>query len=456
MSTEVQTENKMGVMPVPRLIINVSLPMVFSMLVQALYNIVDSVFVAQISENALAAVSLAFPVQNLMISFGVGTAVGLNALLSTRLGQKRQEDVNKAAMNGLFLAGCNYVLFFVLGIFLLRPYLQTQVRDAEIIKHGMDYLNIVVLASFGIFSVVTLDRILQSTGLTFYTMISQISGALTNIIFDPILIFGLGPFPRMEMAGAALATVLGQFVSAGISLYFNLTKNKEVQFKFRGFRPDLKIIKQIYKVGVPAICMNAIGSVTIYFINLILGTFSTTAIAVYGVYFKLQSFLFMPIFGLNNGIVSIMAYNYGAQKKKRILQTIRTGLAFGLCIMILGTIVFETIPDKLLMLFAASENMLEIGVPALRIIASSFIGASIAITFGSTFQAFSQATYSLVVSFMRQVVVLIPAAYLLSLTGNLRNVWFSFPIAEVMSVTISVFFLMRIIKKKIRPMISKD
>lgn len=445
-------ENKMGVMPVPKLILNISLPMVFSMLVQALYNVVDSIFVAQINESALTAISLAFPIQNLMISFGIGTSVGVNALLSTRLGQKRFDDVNKAAMNGIFLAVCNFAAFFVAGLFMLRPYLQTQVHDAEIIKYGMDYMNIVVLGSLGIFSVVMFDRILQSTGLTFYTMISQISGALTNIILDPILIFGLGPFPRMEMAGAALATILGQYVSASLSIIFNLTKNKEVQFKFRGFRPHRKTIFEIYRVGVPAICMNAIGSVTIYFLNLVLGAFSTTAIAVYGVYFKLQSFLFMPLFGLNNGIVPIIAYNYGAEKKKRILQTIRTGLLYGLTIMTIGVLLFEFFPAELLRLFAASDHMISIGVPALRTIAISFIGAAIAITFGSTFQAFSQATYSLIVSFLRQVVVLIPAAYFLSLTGDVRNVWWAFPIAEIMSVSVSVFFIIRIYKTKIKPM----
>lgn len=456
MADEVKIENKMGTMPVPKLILNVSLPMVFSMLVQALYNVVDSIFVAQISENALTAVSLAFPIQNLMISFAVGTSLGVNALLSTRLGQKRQDEVDKAAMNGIFLAGCTFILFFVLGIFLLRPYLTTQVHDAEIISYGMDYMNIVVFGSLGIFSVVMFDRILQSTGLTFYTMISQICGALTNIIFDPILIFGFGPFPRMELAGAAVATIMGQFVSAGLSLFFNLRKNKDVHFKFRRFKPNLKTISEIYRVGIPAICMNAIGSVTIYFINVILGWFSTTAIAVYGIYFKLQSFLFMPLFGLNNGLIPIIAYNYGAQKKKRILQTLRTGLLYGISIMVIGTVIFETIPDKLLMLFAASEYMLEIGVPALRIIAFSFIGAAAAITFGSTFQAFSQAVYSLIVSFMRQIVVLLPAAYLLSLTDDVRNVWWSFPIAEIMSVSVSIFFVLRINKKKIRPIIEKE
>src|SRR5574344_216978 len=363
-------ENKMGTMSVPKLIINISLPMVFSMFVQALYNIVDSIFVAQINEKALTAVSLAFPVQNLMIAVGIGTAVGVNALLSTRLGQKRQDDVNKAAMNGLFLAVCNFAAFFIAGLFLLKPYLCTQTSDPEIIEYGMEYLNVVVLGSFGLFSVVMLDRILQGTGMTLYTMISQKCCAVFNIVFDPLLIFGIGPFPKCGMTGAAVATILGQFISMAISCGYNIAKNKEVQFHFRGFRPDGKIIKEIYTVGLPAILLNAITSVTTYLVNLILGVFFAMVIAVYGVYFKLDSFLFMPLFGLNNGLVPIIAYNYGAENKKRINETIKIGMLYGVGIMALGTVLFECFPTQLLRMFAASDTMLAIGVPALRIIAT--------------------------------------------------------------------------------------
>jgi putative MATE family efflux protein len=447
--TPSMSENKMGTMPVSKLIINISLPMVFSMFVQALYNIVDSIFVAQINEQALTAVSLAFPVQNLMTAVGIGTAVGVNALLSTRLGQNRQEEVDKSAINGLYLAVCNFIVFFILGLFIIRPYLRTQTSDTQIIEYGVQYLNVVVLGSFGLFVVVMLDRILQGTGLTFYTMISQLCGAVTNIVFDPILIFGLGPFPKLGMTGAAIATIFGQFISMFLSFGFNIKKNKEVHFHFRGFRPDRHIIREIYTVGVPAILLNAITSLTTYLINLILGIFSTTAIAVYGVYFKLNSFLFMPLFGLNNGLVPIIAYNYGAENKRRIKKTIRTGLIYGIGIMVFGTIVFELFPKQLLRLFAASDEMLTIGVPALRIIALGFVGAAVAITLSSVFQAFSNAVYSMIVSFARQIIVLLPVAYLLGKTGKVYNVWWAFPIAEVASVSISLFMMARINRKKI-------
>lgn len=444
-------ENKMGVMPVPRLILNMSLPMMFSMFIQALYNIVDSVFVARINENALTAVSLAFPVQNLMISVGVGTAVGVNALLSMKLGQKNQEDVNKSAVNGLFLAVCSFAAFFVLGIFLLHPYLESQTDNAAIVEYGMQYLNVCVLGSFGMFCSIMLDRLLQATGRTMYTMYSQTAGAVTNIIFDPLLIFGIGPFPELGMTGAAVATIIGQFLSMGLSLGFNLNINKEVQIKFRGFRPDKRIIAQIYKVGVPSIILSSITSVTTYFMNLILGKFSSTAIAVYGIYFKLNSFIFMPVFGLNNGIVPIIAYNYGAGNKKRLKKAVKYGMLFAVIIMVIGTALFEIFPNQFLKLFQASQEMLAIGVPAMRIIASSFAGAAVAISLSSVFQAFSSAVYSMIVSVARQILVLLPSAYLLSLTGNINNVWFCFPIAEVVSVGLSCLFLVKIYNKKIKP-----
>ncbi len=446
-------ENKMGTMKVPMLIINISLPMMISMFIQALYNIVDSALVGRINENALTALSLAFPLQNLMIAFGVGTAVGVNALLSTRLGQKKMEDVSKAAMNGLFLALCNYLFFLGLSFFLLKPYFLSAAKGVEqIVSYGEEYMQIVMRASFGMFGVIMLDRLLQATGRTLFTMISQISGALCNIVLDLCLIFGLGPFPKMGVAGAALATVIGQCLSMLLSLLFNLLFNKEVQFNFRAFRPEFATIKQIYFVALPTILLNGTTSITTYLIDLILGMFSTTAIAVYGVYFKLNSFLFMPIFGLNSGLVPIIAYNYGACKKKRIFKAIHTGLLFAMLIMVLGALLFELIPASLLRLFAATDEMLKIGVPAIRLIAPSFIGAAIAITLSSVFQAFSCAFYSMIVAFMRQLVVLLPVAYLMALSGNIRNVWFSFPIAEVVSVAVSIFFYTRLKKNKIMPM----
>lgn len=450
-----QSENKLGVMPVSKLILNVSLPMMFSMFIQALYNIVDSMFVAKINEQALTAVSLAFPIQNLMISFSIGTAVGVNALLATRLGQKNQEAVNKAAINGLFLALCTAVAFILLGLVIIHPYLASQTKDNDIITYGTQYLNVIMLFSLGLFEVVMLDKILQGTGLTFYTMISQLCGAVCNIIFDPLLIFGLGPFPRMGITGAAVATVMGQFLSMGVSFAYNVKKNKYVQFNFKDFKPDVQIIKQVYAVGIPTILINAISSVTTYLVNLILGMFSMTAIALYGVYFKLNSFIFMPLFGLNNGLVPIIAFNYGAQSRERIVKTIKLGLLYSCSIMLFGTMLFELIPGPLLSIFSASDDMLSIGIPALRIIASSFVGAAIAITLSSVFQAFSSAVYSMIVSFSRQLLVLLPVAYFMAKTGNLNNVWLCFPIAEIASVSLSIFFMVWTYRTKLNTIPAK-
>lgn len=443
-------ENKMGVMPVMKLIINMSLPMMFSMFIMALYNIVDSIFVAKISEDALTAVSLAFPVQNLMISFAVGTGVGVNALLSKRLGQRNQSDVNKTAMNAVFLALCNYAVFFIIGLTLIRPYLASQGVSDTIVAYGEQYLTIVLFMSFALFFGITFDRLLQSTGRTLYTMFSQLSGAVFNIIFDPLLIFGIGPFPKMGIRGAALATILGQILGFCVSVFCNLTKNSEIQFKLKNIFPEPRIIAEIYKVGVPSILLNSITSVTTYFINIILGSFSSSAIAVYGVYFKLNSFIFMPVFGLNNGIVPIIAYNYGAKRRTRIDDTIKKALLLAIVIMLFGTAIFELFPAQLLALFDASPAMLAIGIPAMRIIACSFIGAAIAITLSSVFQAFGSAVYSMIATFIRQLVVLLPVTYLLSLSGTIDTIWWAYLVAEVVSVVTCLFFMHRIYKKKIR------
>lgn len=451
MNNEVEVKgNKMGTMPIPKLILNMSLPMMFSMLILALYNIVDSIFVSKINENALTAVSLAFPVQNLMTSFAVGTGVGVNALLSRRLGEKKFEEVNKTAVHAVFLAVCTSVVFIVLGYFFLMPYLSSQSSDAEIVDFGLQYLHIIVYTCTIMFVCFMMDRLLQSTGLTVYTMWSQITGAVTNIILDPLLIFGIGPFPVMGVRGAALATILGQFMSLVVSFTANIKKNKEIHFKFKGFRPEAVIIGQIYKVGVPSILLSSITSVTTYFINLILGAFTSTAIAVYGVYFKLNSFIFMPVFGLNNGIVPILAYNYGAKDKKRIMECIKVGTGIAVVLMLIGTVIFEIFPAQLLMMFSASDSMLSIGVPAMRIIATSFAGAAIAISFSSVFQAFGKATWSMIISFARQVIVFLPVAYLFSLTGNINLVWLCFPIAEVMSISLAVYYMFSLNKKVIR------
>lgn len=450
-----QGENKMGTMSVGRLLISMSVPMMLSMLVQALYNIVDSVFVSRINEGALTAVSLAFPFQTLMIAVGGGTAVGINALLSMRLGQKNQEAVNKTAVNGIFLAFCEYALFVVVCLICVDPYLKSQTRNPLIIEYGQTYLSICMMCGFGLFFEFTLDRLLQSTGRTFYAMITQLTGAITNIIFDPILIFGLGPFPKMGIAGAAVATVAGQILGALASLYFNLRRNVEIQFRFKGFRPDPVIIGQIYKVGLPSIVLQAVGSVTTYGMNLILCKFkdiADTAIAVYGAYFKLNSFVFMPVFGLNNGMVPIVAYNYGARNPKRITKTISLSVVCAFIIMSVGMILFETIPATLFSFFNASEQMLSIGIPALKLIAPSFLGAAVSIVLGSAFQALGDAVYSMIVSIARQLILLLPSAYLLSLSGVIHNVWWCFNIAEVLSLALSLFFFTRTYKHKIKPL----
>ena len=450
-SNTAPVENKMGTMPVVRLILNMSLPMIFSMLIQALYNIVDSIFVAQIGEDALTAVSLAFPVQNLMISFAVGTSVGVNAMLSMKLGQRDQESVDKFAMNGVFLSFCTYAVFFVLGLTCVMPYLQSQTSSFSIVEYGREYLCIVTTLGFGVFAGTMFDRLLQSTGRTFLAMISQIVGAVINIIFDPLLIFGIGIFPKMGIRGAALATVLGQIVGLFVSVILNIRCNKDIHFKVKNLIPRLKIVCDIYKIGIPSILLSSITSVITYFVNIILGRFSTTAIAVYGVYFKLNSFIFMPVFGLNNGIVPIIAYNYGAQHHKRITNTIRAALLMAFSIMLLGAAIFELVPDGLFRLFNASDEMVELGCNCLRRIAPGFLGAAVAITLSSVFQGFGSAVYSMIVSFARQLVVFLPAAYLLSLTGDVNNVWWCFIIAEFMSVGMSLFFMRRIYVKKIKP-----
>lgn len=440
------TENKMGVMPVNQLLLTMSVPMMLSMLVQALYNIVDSIFVARISENALTAVSLAFPIQQLMIALGGGTCVGVNALLSRALGEKDFEKVNKSAVNAVFLMVLNAGVFFLIGLFVVEPFYLAQTTDAEIIGYGIQYLRIVCMFSFGIYFQFVFERLLQSTGNTFYTMITQLVGALTNIILDPILIFGLLGMPKMGVMGAAVATVIGQIAAAVTAIIINHKKNHEVKLDFKGFRPSLTIIKQIYAVGIPSIIMQSIGSIMVFCMNQILIAFSTTATAVFGVYFKLQSFIFMPIFGMNNGMVPIVAYNYGAQKKDRLIKTVKLSMMYAVGIMCIGTLVFQWIPDKLFLLFDASEHMLAMGVPALRIISVHFPLAGICIIAGSMFQALGNAVYSMITSICRQLLVLLPAAWLLAQLGNVDYVWWSFPIAEIVSLALNLIFIIKINK----------
>lgn len=435
-------ENKMGTMPVNKLLISMSLPMIISMLVQAMYNIVDSVFVAQISENALTAVSLAFPLQNLMIAFAGGTAVGVNALLSRSLGEKNQDHVNQTAVNSVFIFLVTAVIFMIAGLTLSNLFFNVQTTNTEIVNAGTQYSMIVVGCSIGLFCQFLFERLLQATGRTLFTMVTQGLGAIINIILDPIFIFGLCGFPKMGVAGAALATITGQIIACLLALFFNLKFNHDIHFKFKRFRPNAHIVKQIYSVGIPSIIMQSIGSVMTFGMNTILITFSTTATAVFGVYFKLQSFVFMLVFGLNNGMIPIIAYNLGAKQKKRMFDTIKLAMIYATGMMIIGVIFFETIPQTLLGFFNASEAMIKIGTPALRIIAIHFIFAGFSIVCSATFQAVGKGTYSLLTSLIRQLLVLLPCAYVLSLTGNLDLIWLCFPIAEIFSAVTS-FILMK-------------
>ena len=439
-------ENKMGTMPIGKLVFNMSLPMMVSMMVQALYNIVDSIFVAKLSENALTAVSLAFPLQTLLIAVATGTGVGMNALLSKSLGEKDFKKANKTATNAAFIYAVSYIIFLILGFTVVKPFYRSQVgsADAEIMTMGVDYLSTVMIFSFGIFTQVFFERLLTSTGRTIFSMTSQLSGAVTNIILDPILIFGMFGAPKMGVTGAAVATVIGQCVAGLVAGTCNHKFNHEVRFQFKGFKPDFKIIGTIYAVGIPSIIMQSIGSVMTYCMNRILIEFSSTATAVFGVYFKLQSFFFMPVFGLNNGITPIIAYNYGARQRKRMVKTIKVSLVTAFCLTFIGFVLFESIPQALLGLFNASNDMLKIGVPALRTIGVHYLIAWFCIIAGTVFQALGKAVFSMVVSIMRQLVVLVPAAYLLAKFGGLHMVWWSFPIAEVMSFIVSLTFLIKI------------
>ena len=439
-------------MPVPKLLITMSLPMIISMLVQALYNIVDSIFVAKLSEDALTAVSLAFPIQNLMIAIGVGTGVGINALLSRSLGEKKFEQANLAAENGVFLAVISFLLTALVGIFASRLYFVAQTSQKTIVQYGIQYMEVITICSIGVYIQITMERLLQATGKTFYTMITQGTGAIINIILDPILIFGLFGFPRLEVAGAAIATVIGQIVGAALSTFFNIRVNKEIRINMKKFRPNKQIIGEIYRVGIPSIIMQSIGSVMVFGFNKILLFFNTTAAAVFGVYFKLQSFIFMPIFGINNGMVPIIAYNYGARNRKRIMDTIRLATLISIGIMILGVLLFQFFPKTLLGFFDASDHMISIGIPALRIISIHFVLAGYSIIISSTFQALGNGVYSLIVSVARQLVVLLPCAWILAECFGLNAVWFSFPAAELISVLLCTLLFRRIDRLKLAPL----
>lgn len=440
-------ENKMGVMPVNRLLITMSLPMVISMLVQALYNIVDSVFVAQINEAALTAVSMAFPIQNLMIAVAAGTGTGVNALLSKSLGEKNKRMVDDTANMGVFLAICSYAVFAIIGIFLSRIYFAAQISDAQIIEYGDEYMSVICLFSFGLFGQIITERLLQATGRTIFTMFTQGIGAIINIILDPILIFGLLGLPAMGVTGAAAATVIGQIIAAILGFVCNAVYNHDITLSIKGiFTIDTTVISKVYRVGIPSIIMQSITSVMTFSLNKILAEFSSTAVAVFGVYYKLNSFIFMPVFGMNNGLVPILSYNYGARKPDRIKKTIKLGMKYAVAIMIFGLLLFELFPSGLLGIFDASQEMLSIGCVALRIIASSFVFAGVAIICSTVFQAIGNPLHSLIMSVCRQLLVIVPVAWLLSLSGRLELVWLAFPIAEFVSVAMSIFFMKKTIR----------
>ena len=434
-------ENKMGVLPVGKLLAGMAIPMMISMLFQAFYNVVDSIFVARISQDALNAVSLAFPLQSLMIALGGGTAVGMNALLSRSLGEKRQEAADRAANTGIFLFLCSAVIFGVVGLLVARPFFLAQTKNMTIVEYGVDYTCICLGLSVGIFSQFCFERLLQSTGRTTLSMITQLTGALINIVLDPIMIFGLFGFPRMEVAGAALATVTGQIVAALVAVVMNVKYNPDINISLRQIRWHGQTAREIYRVGIPSIIMQSIGSIMTFSLNRILISFTEAATAVFGAYFKLQSFIFMPIFGLNNGMVPIVSYNFGAAQETRVKKTIRLTIGAAVCIMTVGAVLFELIPGVLLGFFSPSEEMLEIGQTALRIIALHLPLAGFCIIAGSVCQAIGNPVHSLITSVCRQIVVLIPAAWLLAQTGNLTMVWFAFPIAELMSLLMSSIFI---------------
>lgn len=452
MNEETLRENRMGTEHIPSLLMKMALPMMLSMLVQALYNVVDSIFVAKISEDALTALSVAFPLQNLMIAFATGLGVGINSLLSRALGEKDRQKADAAAGNGLFLELCAALLFVFIGLVLGPAFVRSQTSSAIVADHGITYVRICIGAGAFCFIAIFYERMLQATGKTHLAMIGQLVGALINIVFDPILIFGLLGFPKLGVAGAAIATVFGQFCGAMVSLAIHQKKNREIRITLSGLRPRSFTVRTILSVGIPSIIMGSIGSVMTYCVNRILDGFSSTAVAVFGVYFKLQSFFFMPVFGLNNAMVPLIAYNYGARRPARMKQTIRWAIIYACSIMAVGLLLMQLMPDVFLRLFDASDDMLRIGVPALRTISLAFVGAGYAIVLSSTFQALGKGLYSMFVSIARQLVVLVPAAWLLSRTGQLSAVWWAFPIAEIMSALVSTLFFFHLKKTLLLPL----
>ena len=441
-------ENKMGTMEVRRLILTMSLPIMISMLVQALYNIVDSMFVARVSEAALAAVSLCYPIQMIMVAVACGTGVGINALLSRYLGEKKQEKASQVAMHGLFCAICNWLVFAVIGLFFSEAFLRLFSDDVQIIMMGISYMQICTICSFGVFVQITYERIMQSTGNTIYNMVIQGVGALINIILDPIFIFGLGPVPALGTAGAAIATVIGQIVAMFLGIIITQKKIREIQLSVRGFHLDGMIMKAMYRIAIPAILMQSIMSFMTVMMNMILAPFSEMAVSVFSIYYKLQQFVFMAVLGMNNALIPILSYNYGANQMERIRESIRFALWMSCVIMAIGTVVFQLFPTQLLYLFDAKETLLSIGIPALRTISVSFVFAGISMVLCSVFQALGSPNHSLLVTLLRQMVILLPLAYGFSSAFGLDMCWWSFPITEVLCALLSLY-LLRSVQKRV-------
>lgn len=448
-SENINNTNRMGYMPIGKLLFSMSTPMIISMLVLAMYNIIDSIFVAKIGETALTAVSLAFPIQSLMISVAAGTGVGINALLSKSLGEDNYQRANASALNGIFLAVISSLIFAFFGIFFSEAFFTAQTNNPEIIKYGSVYLKIISIFSFGIFLGITFERIMQSTGKTIYNMITQLLGAVINIALDPILIFGLFGMPKLGIAGAAIATVIGQIASMILSIIFNVFKNEDVSISFKGFKPDFGIIKQIYSVGVPSIAMQSISTFLILSLNQLLISFSETAVTILGIYFKLQSFIIMPVFGLNNGMIPIIAYNYGARNKDRIIKTVKYSIFSATIIMLIGVAIFAIYTRELLDLFDAGEHMLSMGIPAIRILSVSLSLAGANIIMVSLYQALGNGIYALYVAVLRQLVIILPLAYIFAYFMGLSFVWYSFPIAEIVSLVFNIILFRNIYSRKV-------
>ncbi len=444
--------NKMGTQKIPRLLVTMSLPAMFSMLIQALYNIVDSIFVAQINENALTAVSLAFPIQTLILAVSVGTGIGINSLISRRLGEKRKEEAGHAAEHGIILALASWLMFALFGALFTPMFFKAFTSDAQIVEYGCQYIYVVTIFTFGIFLSVNIEKIFQSTGNMVIPMCQNLLGAATNLILDPILIFGLFGFPKLDVLGAAIATVSGQIVGMLFGLIMLYTKNHEIRVSFHGFRFSWQSVKDIYAVGLPSIIMQAVASVLTVCLNGILIGFSSTAVSVLGIYYKLQSFVFMPVFGLNQGSMPIMGYNYGARNRKRLISTVKLACVIAFSIMLVGTLIFWLLPGLLLKMFNASDSMLSIGIPALRLISLSFLLASINIVLSNLFQAMGHGVKSLIVSLIRQLAVILPVAFLLSRAIGVNGVWLAFPIAEVVGFTLSILFFLSVYRNEIKAM----